>query len=302
MRNRGLLTPLGDAEYYAFYQHMMKADQLDFPSPHRITRSQIQIMTQVLHHPLIRTYLQDALRNLARSKGFSNFAVSDKQAVHMQKTILDFAREQTTKFDSCPICLTFFTGDSAPYLTTSDYTTRFAYGVWARLLDLTRDQLAIAIGSPALTFHQEWDSMVVPTVIPAEATSLPTPTLPRCQRQRWDQGCFEGVAGSTARTKIIHTLQEAIDDLQKDMSSRGSYEGVESTTAAKFTAMPLREFPTRMRPEDERRISARAAETRTTSTPMKKALPSSTGADTVETETDLIAWYIGGLEHKLSCQ
>ncbi|KAG6198347.1 hypothetical protein E4U35_007118 [Claviceps purpurea] len=309
MRNRGLLTPLGDAEYYAFYQHMMKADQLDFPSPHRITRSQIQIMTQVLHHPLIRTYLQDALRNLARSKGFSNFAVSDKQAVHMQKTILDFAREQTTKFDSCPICLTFFTGDSAPYLTTSDYTTRFAYGVWARLLDLTRDQLAIAIGSPALTFHQEWDSMVVPTVIPAEATSLPTPTLvelpyllARIVTNARDQGCFEGVAGSTARTKIIHTLQEAIDDLQKDMSSRGSYEGVESTTAAKFTAMPLREFPTRMRPEDERRISARAAETRTTSTPMKKALPSSTGADTVETETDLIAWYIGGLEHKLSCQ
>ncbi|KAG6125689.1 hypothetical protein E4U46_005895 [Claviceps purpurea] len=332
MRNRGLLTPLGHAEYYAFYQHMMKADQLDFPSPHRITRSQIQIMTQVLHHviawidpemiailpqqshgpqskPLIRTYLQDALRNLARSKGFSNFAVSDKQAVHMQKTILDFAREQTTKFDSCPICLTFFTGDSAPYLTTSDYTTRFAYGVWTRLLDLTRDQLAIAIGSPALTFHQEWDSMVVPTVIPAEATSLPTPTLvelpyllTRIVTNARDQGCFEGVAGSTARTKIIHTLQEAIDDLQKDMSSRGSYEGVESTTAAKFTAMPLREFPTRMRPEDERRISARAAETRTTSTPMKKALPSSTGADTVETETDLIAWYIGGLEHKLSCQ
>ncbi|KAG6162569.1 hypothetical protein E4U51_006307 [Claviceps purpurea] len=332
MRNRGLLTPLGDAECYAFYQHMMKADQLDFPSPHRITRSQIQIMTQVLHHviawidpemiailpqqshgpqskPLIRTYLQDALRNLARSKGFSNFAVSDKQAVHMQKTILDFAREQTTKFDSCPICLTFFTGDSAPYLTTSDYTTRFAYGVWARLLDLTRDQLAIAIGSPVLTFHQEWDSMVVPTVIPAEATSLPTPTLvelpyllARIVTNARDQGCFEGVAGSTARTKIIHTLQEAIDDLQKDMSSRGSYEGVESTTAAKFTAMPLREFPTRMRPEDERRISARAAETRTTSTPMKKALPSSTGADTVETETDLIAWCIGGLEHKLSCQ
>ncbi|KAG5961487.1 hypothetical protein E4U57_007523 [Claviceps arundinis] len=325
MRNRGLLTSLGDAEYDAFYQHMMKADQLDFLSPHRITRSQIQIMTQVLHHviawidpemiaillqqshgpqskPLIRTYLQDALRNLARSKGFSNFAVSDKQAVHMQKTILDFAREQTTKFDSCPIRLTFFKVDSAPYLTTSDYATRFAYGVWTRLLDLTRDQLAIAIGSPALTFHQEWDNVVVPTVISAEATSLPTPTLvelpyllTRIVANARDQGCFEGVAGSTARTKIIHTLQEAIDDLQKDVSSQGSSEGLKPTTAAKSTALPLREFPIRMRPEDKRRITARAVDNRTTSTPMEKALPSSTRADTVETETDLIAWYIGGL-------
>ncbi|KAG6088097.1 hypothetical protein E4U15_006836 [Claviceps sp. LM218 group G6] len=240
-------------------------------------------------------------------QGFLEFCY--KQAVYIQNTILDFAREQTTKFDSCPIRLTFLTGDSAPRLTTSDYTTRFAYGAWTQLLNLTRDQLAIAIGSSALTFHQEWDSVVVPTVIPAEATWLPTPTLvelpyllTRIVTNAKDQGCFEGVAGSTARTKIIHTLQEAINDLQKDVSSQGSSEGLESTTAANSTALPLRETPTRMRPEDERRISARAVDTRTTSTPMKKALPSSTGADTVETETNLIAWYIGGLEQKLSCQ
>ncbi|KAG6018928.1 hypothetical protein E4U40_007619 [Claviceps sp. LM458 group G5] len=224
MQNCGLLTSLEDAEYDAFYQHMMKADQLDLPSPHRITRLQIQIMAQQSHgphsKPLIRTYLQDALQNLTRSKGISNFAVSDKQAVHMQKTVLEFAREQTNKFDGCPIRLTFFTGDSAPYLTTSDYATRFAYGVWTRLLNLTRHQLAIAIGSSALPFHQEWDSVVVPTVMPAEATSLPTPTLvdlpyllTRIVTNARDQSCFEGVAGSTARTKIINNLQEAIDDL-----------------------------------------------------------------------------------------
>ncbi|KAG6095072.1 hypothetical protein E4U30_002764 [Claviceps sp. LM220 group G6] len=77
-------------------------------------------------------------------QGFLEFCY--KQAVYMQNTILDFAREQTTKFDSCPIRLTFLTGDSAPRLTTSDYTTRFAYGAWTQLLNLTRDQLAIAIG------------------------------------------------------------------------------------------------------------------------------------------------------------
>ncbi|KAG6046049.1 hypothetical protein E4U17_008034 [Claviceps sp. LM77 group G4] len=98
-----------------------------------IDTEMIAILLQQSHgpqsKPLIRTHLQDALRNLARSKGFSNFAVSDKQAVHMQKTVLEFAREQTIKFEGCPIRLTFFTGDSAPYLTTSDYATRFAYGV-----------------------------------------------------------------------------------------------------------------------------------------------------------------------------
>ncbi|KAG6100727.1 hypothetical protein E4U31_003926 [Claviceps sp. LM219 group G6] len=77
-------------------------------------------------------------------QGFLEFCY--KQAVYIQNTILDFAREQTTKFDSCPIRLTFLTGDSAPRLTTSDYTTRFAYGAWTQLLNLTRDQLAIAIG------------------------------------------------------------------------------------------------------------------------------------------------------------
>ncbi|KAG6174346.1 hypothetical protein E4U36_000697, partial [Claviceps purpurea] len=190
VRRSGFLTSLSDAEYDAFYQHMITDNHYDFPRPHRISRLHIEAMVQVLHHviawidpemantllqqsrgaqsrPLIRTCLRDALGNFARSNGISNFKASDEQAIAMQKFILDFAREQVTQFLDCPNRPTFFTGGSAPDFTTTDYTMRFGYIVWTQLLRFTRELLANVTGSPTLTFRQEWDRI---------ADTLPTPT------------------------------------------------------------------------------------------------------------------------------
>ncbi|KAG6103184.1 hypothetical protein E4U14_006390 [Claviceps sp. LM454 group G7] len=53
----------------------------------------------------------------------SSFKASNKQAIDMQKTILDFAREQVAEFLSRPVRPTFLKEASAPDLTTFDYTS-----------------------------------------------------------------------------------------------------------------------------------------------------------------------------------
>ncbi|KAG5950159.1 hypothetical protein E4U57_007959, partial [Claviceps arundinis] len=176
-RSCGFLTSLSDAEYDAFYQHMKTANHYVFPRPHRISRLHLEAMAQVLHHviawidpemiatliqqsrgaqskPLIRTYLRDALDNFAQTNGMPDFQASEEQAIAMQRSILEFAREQAAEFLTCPIPPTFFTEPTAPDLTTIDYTTRFNTVVWTKLLHFMREYLPNVTGSPTLTFRQ----------------------------------------------------------------------------------------------------------------------------------------------------
>ncbi|CCE32938.1 uncharacterized protein CPUR_06860 [Claviceps purpurea 20.1] len=248
-RSRGLLTSLSDAEYDAFYQHMKTANHYTFPRPHRISRSHIQAMVQVLHHviawidpemittllqqsrgaqskPLIRTYLRDALGNFARSNGMPNFRASEEQAIAMQKSILEFAREQADEFLNCPVVPTFFTGASAPDLMTTDYTMRFGNIVWTQLLHFTRELLANVTGSTTLTFRQEWDRM---------ADMLPTLSeLPGhlCR-------IIANAKDPAAKAIVASALQEALATIRKPVRGQGTSETAKSDSASYFTGTSL---------------------------------------------------------------
>ncbi|KAG6151795.1 hypothetical protein E4U47_007416 [Claviceps purpurea] len=253
VRRSGFLTSLSDAEYDAFYQHMITDNHYDFPRPHRISRLHIEAMVQVLHHviawidpemantllqqsrgaqsrPLIRTCLRDALGNFARSNGISNFKASDEQAIAMQKFILDFAREQVTQFLDCPNRPTFFTGGSAPDFTTTDYTMRFGYIVWTQLLRFTRELLANVTGSPTLTFRQEWDRI---------ADTLPTPTELRGYLCR----TIANARDPAAIEMVTSVLQEALATISKPLSSQGASENAKSDPATRSTGTSLEVDP-----------------------------------------------------------
>ncbi|KAG5931702.1 hypothetical protein E4U59_000115 [Claviceps monticola] len=254
VRRSGFLTSLSDAEYDAFYQHMITANHYDFPRPHRISRLHIEAMVQVLHHviawidpemantqlqqsrgaqskPLIRTCLRDALGNFVRSNGMSNFKASDEQAIAMQKIILDFAREQVTQFLDCPIRPTFFTGGSAPDLTTTDYTMRFGYIVWTQLLHFTRELLANVTGSLTLTFRQEWDRT---------AATLTTPTELRGYLRRTIENAKDPAAILGMVTSV---LQELVASISKPLSSQGASENAKSDPATHSTRTSLEVDP-----------------------------------------------------------
>ncbi|KAG6200719.1 hypothetical protein E4U35_006088 [Claviceps purpurea] len=238
-RRHGLLTSLSDSEYDAFYRHMTTADQHDFSSPHQIPRSHLEAMVQVLHHIIAwidlemmvtllqQSHLRDALRNLARSNGMSNFKASNKQAIDMQKTILDFAREHVAEFLSCPARLTFFKGASALNLTTSDYTTRFVYGVWTHLLRFTREYIATIIKSPTLIFYEEWDRVAVTSPMPVELSDSLSSVIANAR-------------DAAAKAKITRAGQEALEIIQKPGNSQG---GRASGTAESHSSINSTDLP-----------------------------------------------------------
>ncbi|KAG6052683.1 hypothetical protein E4U17_005519 [Claviceps sp. LM77 group G4] len=271
VRRSGFLTSLSDAEYDAFYQHMITANHYDFPRPHRISRLHIEAMVQVLYHviawidpemantilqqsrgaqskPLIRTYLRDALSNFVRSNGISNFKASDEQAIAMQKIILDFAREQVTQFLDCPMRLTFFTGGSAPDLTTTDYTMRFGYTVWTQLLHFTRELLANITGSLTLMFRQEWDRMAdtLPTLrtadtLPTLRTADPLPTL--SELPHYFSNIIANAQDPAARAIVASALQKALQEalatITKPVRGQGASETAMPDSATYSTGTSL---------------------------------------------------------------
>ncbi|KAG6162915.1 hypothetical protein E4U11_002261 [Claviceps purpurea] len=219
-RRHGLLTSLSDSEYDAFYRHMTTADQHDFSSPHQILRSHLEAMVQVLHHIIAWIDLEMMVTLLQQSRGghpkrqASDPHASNKQAIDMQKTILDFAREHVAEFLSCPARLTFFKGASALNLTTSDYTTRFVYGVWTHLLRFTREYIATIIKSPTLIFYEEWDRVAVTSPMPVELSDSLSSVIANAR-------------DAAAKAKITRAGQEALEIIQKPGNK--SHSSINST-------------------------------------------------------------------------
>ncbi|KAG6130398.1 hypothetical protein E4U12_004226 [Claviceps purpurea] len=212
-RRHGLLTSPSDSEYDAFYRHMTTADQHDFSSPHQILRSHLEAMVQVLHHIIAWIDLEMMVTLLQQSRGghpkrqASDPHASNKQAIDMQKTILDFAREHVAEFLSCPARLTFFKGASALNLTTSDYTTRFVYSVWTHLLRFTREYIATIIKSPTLIFYEEWDRVAVTSPMPVELSDSLSSVIANAR-------------DAAAKAKITRAGQEALEIIQKPGNSQ----------------------------------------------------------------------------------
>ncbi|KAG6230978.1 hypothetical protein E4U48_007911 [Claviceps purpurea] len=144
----------------------------------------------------------------------------------MQKSILEFAREQADEFLKCPVVPTFFTGTSAPDLTTTNYTTRFTYIVWTKLLHFMREYLPNVTGSPTLTFRQEWDSM---------ADTLRTLSeLPGhlCR-------IIANAKDPAAKAMVASALQEALATIRKPVRGQGASETVKSDSATYSTGTSL---------------------------------------------------------------
>ncbi|KAG6039810.1 hypothetical protein E4U39_007521 [Claviceps sp. Clav50 group G5] len=180
--------------------------------------------------PLIRTYLRDALDNFARSNGMPDFQASEEQAIAMQKSILEFAREQAAEFLNCPIPPTFFTEPTAPDLTTIEYTTRFNTTVWTKLLHFMQYYLPNAIGSPTLTFRQEWDRM---------ADTLPTLSeLPR-YFSRIIANAKDLDAKVIVARALHEALQEALATITKPVRGQEAPETAKPDSAAYSTGKSL---------------------------------------------------------------
>ncbi|KAG6040539.1 hypothetical protein E4U39_007087 [Claviceps sp. Clav50 group G5] len=180
--------------------------------------------------PLIRTYLRDALDNFARSNGMPDFQASEEQAIAMQKSILEFAREQAAEFLNCPIQPTFFTEPNAPDLTTIEYTTRFNTTVWTKLLHFMKDYLPNVTGSPTLTFRQEWDRMAV---------TLPTLwELPR-HLSRIIANAKDPAAKAIVARALQGAVEEALATIIKPVRGQGASETAKPDSAAYATGTSL---------------------------------------------------------------
>ncbi|KAG6104527.1 hypothetical protein E4U13_008344 [Claviceps humidiphila] len=178
--------------------------------------------------PLIRTYLRDALDNFAQSNGMPDFQASEEQAIAMQKSILEFAREQAAEFLACPILPTFFTEPTAPDLTTIDYTTRFNTAVWTKLLHFMREYLPNVTGSPTLTFRQEWDRNRMADTLPT-LSELPS----------YFSKIIANAKDPTAKAIVEEALQEALSTIRKPVRGQGASETAMTDSPNSFTGTSL---------------------------------------------------------------
>ncbi|KAG6100603.1 hypothetical protein E4U30_004271 [Claviceps sp. LM220 group G6] len=137
----------------------------------------------------------------------SSFKASNKQAIDMQKTILDFAREQVAEFLSRPVRPTFFKGASAPDLTTFDYTSF----------------------SPDLIFHEESDRVAV-TSSTVNAGGL----------SDWLSRVNANARDAATKAKIERNLQEAFEIIKKPVNSQG---GQASGTAESHSSINSTDLP-----------------------------------------------------------
>ncbi|KAG6284756.1 hypothetical protein E4U09_007692 [Claviceps aff. purpurea] len=254
-RRHGLLTSLSDSEYDAFYRHMTTADQHDFSSPHQIPRSHLEAMVQVLHHIIAWIDPEMMVTLLQQSRGgHPKRQASDPHVSQIcgtrcatwrgatacrtsrpatnklstcRRPFLIFAREHVAEFLSCPARLTFFKGASALNLTTSDYTTRFVYGVWTHLLRFTREYIATIIKSPTLIFYEEWDRVAVTSPTPVELSDLLSSVIANAR-------------DAAAKAKITRAGQEALEIIQKPGNSQG---GRASGTAESHSSINSTDLP-----------------------------------------------------------
>ncbi|KAL0929278.1 uncharacterized protein CTRU02_215819 [Colletotrichum truncatum] len=178
-RKVGLLETLDDSNYREVCRAVWAVPSLEFVDLRRFLRSKkpeteaaVRILQHVIswiHHasavdlamvnpksknkPQLLKYLQAALDSLGMSRGMTSRYPADA-ALQLQKRVLDFAQRNASAFQA-PEVQAYIT-DKITLVNTPDYSKRFNYVVWARLLRIVRQVVDAEDNSHVL--KPEWET------------------------------------------------------------------------------------------------------------------------------------------------